>query len=250
MNTADGPLFTPNQITMIRFVLLFPLFALWFLIPDPFWRCWIAVAFAVIFVADNWDGVVARRYDMKSTLGAYFDPIVDHITYFGLCLMLIEAGYLSLWFLFLLITRDLMVVFLKQYAAAQNRVISASIFAKVKADLTSVPLAALYLVAVLPPPYGAVVAASMAVYLLTLPLWYDSGHEHTKAVRISVALCIPLFLLQPEGFTLGAWYEYIYVAMALLFNLGSGFAYFSDNRALFASDQSDKAVGAARDNTA
>ncbi len=249
MSTPDRPLFTPNMITLIRFVLLFPLFALWFLVPDPFWRGWIALAFGVIFVADNWDGVVARRYGMKSTLGAYFDPIVDHITYFGLCLMLIDAGYLSLWFLFLLITRDLLVVFLKQYAAAQNRVISASIFAKVKADLTSIPLAALYLVAVLPPTYGAMIIASMAVYLLTLPLWYDPGQEHTKATRVTVALLIPLFLLQPAGFTLATWYEFIYVGLALLFNLGSGIAYFISNQELFSLEGSQKAMGTSRDIT-
>ena len=79
-----GPLFTPNQITTGRLVLVFPLFAAWFLLPDPMWRGSIAALFGLIFIGDNWDGIIARRYQMTSTWGAYLDPVVDHITYFAL----------------------------------------------------------------------------------------------------------------------------------------------------------------------
>lgn len=233
MSDSHGPLLTPNQITVIRFIALFPLFAAWFLVTDPFWRSWIAFLFAIIFIADNWDGVVARRYHMKSTLGAYFDPIVDHITYFGLCIMFIEAGLLSLWFLFVLITRDLLVVFVKQYAGAKNHIISASNFAQIKADIISVPLTAVYFTAILPEPYPILVVIAMGLYLLSLPLWYDPGAEHTKATRISVVVMTLLFLLQPNDMTLGHWYEIVYMGVTLLFTIGSGIDYFLSNRKLF-----------------
>jgi len=139
MTKNPRPLLTPNQITVLRFILIFPLLIGWFTTQDESIRSWIVLAFAAVFVGDCWDGIIAKRYDMRSVFGAYFDPIVDHISYFALLIMLIDAGHFALWFLFILLTRDLLVVFIKQFAGATNVVISASIFAKVKTDLISIP---------------------------------------------------------------------------------------------------------------
>ena len=215
MTQSNRPFLTPNQITVMRFVLIFPLFVGWFLTQDESLRIGIALAFAAVFVGDCWDGIIAKRYDMRSVFGAYFDPIVDHISYFALCIMLIEAGYLSLWFLFVLLTRDLLVVFIKQFAGASNVVVSASIFAKVKTDLISVPLAGVYLIAVMPEPWQMVILLGVSAYLLTLPVFFEPSREHTLTTRITVALLALLFWLRPDQTPLADYYEMLYMGLTL-----------------------------------
>ena len=232
MTKRIRPLLTPNQITVLRFFLIFPLLIGWFMTQDETIRIGIALAFAAVFVGDCWDGIIAKRYDMRSVFGAYFDPIVDHISYFALCIMLIEAGHLSLWFLFVLLTRDLLVVFIKQFAGAGNVVISASIFAKVKTDLISVPLAGVYLIAVVPEPWRMAVLLGVAVYLLTLPVFFEPSREHTLTTRITVLLLALLFWFRPEQIPLADYYEMLYMGLALLLAVGSGIGYLWSSRDL------------------
>jgi CDP-diacylglycerol--glycerol-3-phosphate 3-phosphatidyltransferase len=232
MTKSTRPLLTPNQITVFRFLLIFPLFIGWFLTQDETIRIGIALAFAAVFVGDCWDGIIAKRYNMCSVFGAYFDPIVDHISYFALCIMLIEAGHLSLWFLFVLLTRDLLVVFIKQFAGASNVVVSASIFAKVKTDLISVPLAGVYLMAVVPEPWQMAVLLGLAAYLLTLPVFFNPSREHTLTTRITVLVLALLFWLRPEQTPLADYYEMLYMGLALLLAVGSGIGYLWSSRDL------------------
>ncbi len=232
MTKRTRPLLTPNQITVLRFFLIFPLFIGWFMTQDETIRIGIALAFAAVFVGDCWDGIIAKRYDMRSVFGAYFDPIVDHISYFALCIMLIEAEHLSLWFLFVLLTRDLLVVFIKQFAGASNVVISASIFAKVKTDLISVPLAGVYLIAVVPEPWQMAVLLGVAAYLLTLPVFFEPSREHTLTTRITVLVLALLFWLRPDQTPLADYYEMLYTGLTLLLVVGSGIGYFWSSRNL------------------
>lgn len=239
MTKPNRPLLTPNQITVLRFLVIFPLFVGWFLTRDELLRSGIALAFAAVFVGDCWDGIVAKRYDMRSVFGAYFDPIVDHISYFALCIMLIEAGYLSLWFLFVLLSRDLLVVFIKQLAGAGNQVISASIFAKVKTDLISVPLAGVYLIAVVPEPWRMAVPLGVATYLLTLPVFFEPSKEHTLTTRITVLSLAVLFWLRPDRIPLADYYEMLYIGLTLLLSVGSGVGYFWSSRDLLLQKQAE-----------
>lgn len=239
MTKSPRPLLTPNQITVLRFLLVFPLIIGWFMTQNETIRIGIALAFAVVFVGDCWDGIIAKRYDMRSVLGAYFDPIVDHISYFALCIMMIEAGHLSLWFLFVLLTRDLLVVFIKQFAGASNVVVSASIFAKVKTDLISVPLVGVYLIAVVPAPWQMAVLLGVAAYLLTLPVFFEPSKEHTVTTRITVLLLALLFWLRPDQTPLADYYEMLYTGLTLLLVVGSGIGYFWSSRNLFFQKQTE-----------
>ncbi len=240
MTKRTRPLLTPNQITVLRFFLIYPLFIGWFMTQDETIRIGIALAFAALFVGDCWDGIIAKRYDMRSVFGAYFDPIVDHISYFALCIMLIEAGHLSLWFLFVLLTRDLLVVFIKQFAGASNVVVSASIFAKVKTDLISVPLAGVYLIAVVPEPWQMAVLLGVAAYLLTLPVFFEPSKEHTLTTRITVLLLSLLFWLRPDQTPLADYYEMLYTGLTLLLVVGSGIGYFWSSRNLLFRKQTEQ----------
>jgi CDP-diacylglycerol--glycerol-3-phosphate 3-phosphatidyltransferase len=237
MSKNGSPLFTPNQITTTRFVLIGPLYYVWFATNSVLVHSLVCLAFILIFVADAWDGLIARKYNMGSVFGAYFDPIVDHISYFALCIMLIDAGYLSLWFLFIIITRDLLVVFVKQYAAASSVVIKASFLAKVKADLVSVPLACIYLINVVDPAWQSYVVMAIGAYLLAFKFIFDPTPEHTKTLRGSILVLALVFFVRPDSIPLPQYYEQVYVVMAIFATVGSALLYFWNSKELLFQDK-------------
>jgi len=70
-----GPWTLPNFITLLRLAAL-P----FFLYAISQGRIGIALAlFVVAGISDGIDGYLARRFDMKSALGAYLDPIADKL---------------------------------------------------------------------------------------------------------------------------------------------------------------------------
>ena len=78
--------------------------------PEPIYRWSAVVLFAVAAISDFFDGYLARRFDMKSKLGAALDPIADKFLITGalVTLSLIDWGQqFPLWFMWLNIVRDL-----------------------------------------------------------------------------------------------------------------------------------------------
>jgi CDP-diacylglycerol--glycerol-3-phosphate 3-phosphatidyltransferase len=236
MSETPSPLVTPNQITITRFLLIGPLFYAWFANESINFRIGICFVFVLIFVADAWDGLIARKYNMGSVFGVYFDPIVDHISYFALCIMLISEGFLSLWFLFIIITRDLLVVFVKQYAGASRVVIKASFLAKVKADLVSAPLACLYIINMVESQLQIYVVVAVGLYLLAFKFVFDPTPEHTFTLRGSILVLALVFFFRQDSIPLPQYYEHVYVIMALFATVGSALLYFWNSKALFFPD--------------
>lgn len=96
----------PNLLTVVR-ILLTPLFVI-FLLQKQF-------GFALLFfiaagVSDGLDGLIARYFNQRTTLGAILDPIADK--------MLLAAAYISLgviavipyWLTVVVITRDVVIL--------------------------------------------------------------------------------------------------------------------------------------------
>jgi cardiolipin synthase len=96
----------PNLLTVIR-ILLTPLFVI-FLIRDHFGSA--LLVFFAAGVSDGLDGLIARYFNQRTTLGAILDPIADK--------MLLAAAYVSLgvlavipgWLTVMVITRDVVIL--------------------------------------------------------------------------------------------------------------------------------------------
>ncbi|MBF0381603.1 MAG: CDP-alcohol phosphatidyltransferase family protein [Magnetococcales bacterium] len=241
MKTQNKPILTPNQITLSRLVLTVILFILWFATSDLTIRYIICAGFAAIFVADAWDGLVARKYNLSSLMGIYLDPVVDVISYSALCLILIDTGLVPLWFFFVYFLATSLAGFVKQYAAAKNRIVSASILAKVKADLVSVPLAGWFVIQNIAATYQPWVIVGVAVYLFGFKFLFDPDEKHTFAIRTFLLLSVLLFIAKPEHISLPNYYGEIYLIIATIMHVSSSAFYFWDNRSLFMpEDQSDQ----------
>ncbi len=118
---------TANKITVIR-ILMIPVFVTLAIYygqsvqrGEPVeWQRFAAIfVFLLAAVSDGLDGYVARRYNQRSTLGLYLDPIADKgLLLSGIITLSISNwndvdpayGRFPLWFPILVITRDVVIL--------------------------------------------------------------------------------------------------------------------------------------------
>ena len=96
----------PNFITLLRLALV-PVTA-WLL-----WREVYGVALLVFLgaaLSDSLDGIIARRFDQASVLGATLDPIADKLNMFVATVMLAWQDLLPLWLAIAIVLRDAVIV--------------------------------------------------------------------------------------------------------------------------------------------
>ncbi len=112
METAlRGPWTLPNFITLVRLAVL-P----FFLVSIAGGRFGIALAiFVGAGLSDGVDGYLARRFDMKSALGAYLDPIADKLLLMMSYLFLAIPSYPALvkvpvWLAVMVLSRDILML--------------------------------------------------------------------------------------------------------------------------------------------
>lgn len=98
--------FLPNLISLAR-LLLVPVSV--DMIAARRWP-WALAIFVIAGVSDALDGWIARRFDLRSELGAYLDAIADKALLICNYVWLAIAGVLPLSLALLVVTRDVMIV--------------------------------------------------------------------------------------------------------------------------------------------
>ena len=101
------PINVPNTLTLLR-ILLTPLFAI-FLIKHLF--SFALLVFAIAAVSDGLDGLIARLFHQKTTLGAYLDPAADKLLLTTAFVTLAIQELVPSWLAVIVITRDVLIVF-------------------------------------------------------------------------------------------------------------------------------------------
>jgi len=96
----------PNLISLAR--LLAVPFIVWLLLTDAWAGAF--VAFVIAGVSDAVDGYLAKRFDLRSYVGAYLDPIADKTLLVSIYLTLGVKGVLPLWLVILVVSRDILIV--------------------------------------------------------------------------------------------------------------------------------------------
>ena len=96
----------PNIITILR------LAAVPFIIYSVILG-WHALAFWLFITAgisDAVDGFIAKRFNQKSELGAYLDPLADKALLVSLFVALGIQGYIPIWLAILVVSRDVFIL--------------------------------------------------------------------------------------------------------------------------------------------
>jgi CDP-diacylglycerol--glycerol-3-phosphate 3-phosphatidyltransferase len=132
----------PNSISIFR-VLMVPVFMVFVLVDIPGHDIVALCVFVVASLSDFLDGYLARRRHQMTVLGAFLDPLADKLLVMAALVSLVALDKLSAWIAMVVIARELAVSGLRMVAAAQNVVISASRWGKVKTNSQMFTLAAL-----------------------------------------------------------------------------------------------------------
>jgi len=100
----------PNVLSFLRIFLIIPV-SYFFLNDFENSRYIIAAFIIIIWITDIADGFIARHFNMVSETGKIIDPLADKIVVSVIALLVYYRDLLPLWFLIVIISRDLIILF-------------------------------------------------------------------------------------------------------------------------------------------
>jgi len=123
---------TPNMLTVARIILapVFLLFLVWDSLPHNFLIA--CIIFAIASLTDMLDGNIARKYNLITDFGKFLDPLADKMLVTAALIGLLSLDICNVWVVMIIITREFLVTSLRLVAAGGGKVISASVWGKIK----------------------------------------------------------------------------------------------------------------------
>ena len=147
--TTDSRLNAPNILTMLR-ILAIPVVVFILYTHEgreiSFARSVAAFSlFVAATITDLFDGYIARRYHMVTTLGKLLDPLADKLLVCAVMIMLVDPDRVPAWMAVIVVAREIGVTALRGMASTEGMVIAASKLGKAKTLLLNIGVAALIL---------------------------------------------------------------------------------------------------------
>ena len=137
----------PNKLTIFRVILIVPFIILllggqagWFG-ENTFVTDMIALAiFIIASLTDLIDGKIARKYNLITDFGKFLDPIADKLLVFSALLLFLDFDAVTVWSVFIILFRELLVSALRMVASAAGVVVAADKLGKYKTATTMVSI--------------------------------------------------------------------------------------------------------------
>ena len=104
-NLKNLALNIPNLLSISRLFLVFPLI-LFLEINRPFY---VFILIVIGGLTDYFDGLIARKYNLKTRLGAILDPLSDKVFYLIPLVFLCKNNLIPFWSLTLILFRELII---------------------------------------------------------------------------------------------------------------------------------------------
>lgn len=154
-----------NKITLFRVVLV-PVFMALMMLESTGARVAALVVFIIASLSDAADGYIARNYNQITNFGKFVDPLADKMLTTAAFLILLHYGRMSVWALMIVLAREFMVSGVRLVAAADGKVIAASMWGKLKTVSQMVAIiAAIILLLPVFPETAAIVITDILVWL-------------------------------------------------------------------------------------
>ncbi|HET7153372.1 MAG TPA: CDP-diacylglycerol--glycerol-3-phosphate 3-phosphatidyltransferase [Candidatus Kapabacteria bacterium] len=109
-----------NQITFLR-ILLTPVFVVLMLSGQNALVQWALIVYVIAAVTDFYDGYVARRMGGESRFGKFLDPLADKFLTVAAFVCFIYLDLIPLWMVVIVVSRDIIVTFLRMYAEWKDK---------------------------------------------------------------------------------------------------------------------------------
>lgn len=132
----------PNTITLLR-ISIIPFLFILLLEPGESWSLILAILFVIASITDFFDGYIARKYNLITTMGKFLDPIADKLTVNTAMILMIPIGRIPAWIVAITIIRDLIVDVIRSIASSEGNYIQASSIGKQKTLAQNIAVTAL-----------------------------------------------------------------------------------------------------------
>ena len=132
----------PNTITLLR-ISIVPFLFILLLEPGEFWSLILAILFVIASITDFFDGYIARKYNLITTMGKFLDPIADKLIVNTAMILMIPIGRIPAWIVAITIIRDLIVDVIRSIASSEGNYIQASSLGKQKTLAQNIAVTAL-----------------------------------------------------------------------------------------------------------
>ena len=172
----------PNLLTLTR-IILSPIFMIFMLFENHYWRLAATVVFAIAALTDLADGYYARKMGHHTGFGRFMDPLADKILVSTAFITFVPLGYARGWMIIIIVVREFLITGLRSMAAYRGMVISSSFLAKWKTATQMIAISIILLFANIEPHLGG---AIMPVWSLPIVNWQYNLFD--------VLLFIPLIL--------------------------------------------------------
>lgn len=202
----------PNKLTVSR-LLLVPFFLV-FTYTDTVWTRTLAlVIFVAAGVTDLYDGYLARKHNLITSLGVFLDPLADKliVTAALIAFVEIEEVHVPAWMVVLIVGREFVLTGLRALAAAQGRILAADDGGKFKTSVQTV-----------------------SVIVILIVLIINSATETFWGAPRSLLLAAGGW--RAECARLLDWSPYWLVFITTVVSIGTGLSYLRKNKALFEKD--------------
>ena len=118
----------PNYITITGLVIVMYSLYMYYYTSNVYYLVLMCVGFS----CDYFDGMIARKYNMSSSLGNILDKMVDKINQIGLLILLLLKFDTSPVYLFLYILREIIMFMMRSY---NMKSVNSSFYGKLKTFL-------------------------------------------------------------------------------------------------------------------
>ncbi len=126
----------PTKLTVLR-LLLIPFCMAAIIAPvfpgDVIWRIVAVAIFALTSITDMLDGMIARKYNLVTTLGKFLDPLADKMLIIGVLISVMLRYSEDKTFctvlgiaLFVIVLREMSVTLLRMMAASKDGIVIAA----------------------------------------------------------------------------------------------------------------------------
>lgn len=158
----------PNLLSFLR-ALLAPVMVTCFYIKWPIGGILGLVTFTLAAATDYFDGYLARKHNIVTTLGKFIDPLADKLLVLSAFVMFADKGMLPGYVVVLVLFRDLAIDGLRLAASAKSRVIAAGALGKIKTVSQMSAIIALFVTSLF--PIHAPIANILVIVMAILTVW-------------------------------------------------------------------------------
>jgi CDP-diacylglycerol--glycerol-3-phosphate 3-phosphatidyltransferase len=183
----------PNILTITR-IILSPVFMVFILIENFYFRLIGTGIFLIAAATDIADGYFARRLGHATGFGRFMDPLADKVLVSTAFLSFVQLGYAKAWMVIIIIVREFFITGLRSLAAYKGTVISPSFLAKAKTFTQMLAVAIILIYANIDPWFSSTHATQIIIPAWSLPI---TGWAYNL---FDVILFIPLILTVWTGF--------------------------------------------------